>query len=502
MNNIKISKICGLCAGCRFAIDSAIKCLNKNKQVCLFKEIVHNKNVMDSLIQKGLVIKNTLEELSPSDLVVIRAHGEPPDTFKYLETHGIEYVDCTCAKVKNIHKKVEEFSAKGFRIILIGKYGKTSGKIHPEVAGTMGYCIDPILIEDEQDIKKLNNIKNEKFYLICQTTFNERLANILVDKIKKVATNNNCQLEINFSICDVQKQMNLASCDLAEKSDIMIVVGSLNSSNTYELYNNLCHITNTIFLEKTANWKQELDKFNIKITKNTKIGITSGASTDPAELKNLKRHIENYLLENYMEINVNAHSSIQIGDIFIDPYLIKDESKKASYILLTHTHYDHLSLDDIKKIMTDKTVFVAPKDAAEILNKHFSKNKKIYVEPNQKIKFNKFFVETLPAYNINKQFHKREYNWLAYKLFINNISYLICGDSDATEELLAETADVLFVPIGGTYTMNALEASMLTNKISPNLVVPIHYNSIVGNKDDEKVFLENLDKNINFKIFC
>ena len=202
-----------------------------------------------------------------------------------------------------------------------------------------------------------------------------------------------------------------------------------------------------------------------------------------------------------MMINVNNHSSIQINDIFIDPYGITETNKKAKYIFITHTHYDHLSLEDIKKIISKETIFVAPKDAQKTLEENFPNHKKFYVEPNQELKFDNFEVKVIPAYNINKNFHKKEFGWVGYIFKIDSITYTILGDTDEIPEHETLKTNVLFVPIGGTYTMNAEEAALLVNKIKPDLAVPVHYNAIVGSKEDEEIFLENLDKNIKYQIF-
>ena len=200
-------------------------------------------------------------------------------------------------------------------------------------------------------------------------------------------------------------------------------------------------------------------------------------------------------------INVNNHSSIQINDIFIDPYGITETNKKAKYIFITHTHYDHLSLEDIKKIISKETIFVAPKDAQKTLEENFPNHEKFYVEPNQELKFDNFEVKVIPAYNINKNFHKKEFGWVGYVFKIESITYTILGDTDEIPEHETLKTNVLFVPIGGTYTMNAEEAAILVNKIKPDLAVPVHYNAIVGSKEDEEIFLENLDKNIKYQIF-
>lgn len=198
-------------------------------------------------------------------------------------------------------------------------------------------------------------------------------------------------------------------------------------------------------------------------------------------------------------IFINAHSSIQIENIFFDPFKITDDSKKASVIFITHTHYDHLSIEDINKVITYDTIIVAPHDAKDTLQEHYS-NKVYYVKPNEILNINNIKIKTFPAYNTNKNFHKKEYNWVGYKVEINGTTYTIVGDTDATTELESLKTNVLFVPIGGTYTMTANEAATLVNIIKPDLVIPTHYNAIVGSKEDEKIFIKNLDKNIKYKI--
>lgn len=293
MDNITIAPICGLCAGCKNAIKCATDAIKKNANVFLFKEIVHNENVNSHLKSLGIGIKHSLDEFNLGDTIIIRAHGEPPETYEYLNRHNISYIDCTCVNVKQIHDFVNKYSANGFTNIIIGKYGRNNSKMHPEIAGTIGWSKTPvILIETEEDCEKLRDAKNQKFYLTCQTTFNENNAKNLIQKIELLLSKNNNELVVNFSVCGAGKAINLSSSELAKKVDLMLVVGSKTSSNTTELYNNLSKICKTIFIDNTENWKELVEKENITLTKEIKIGITAGASTDPEELKNLKNKIE------------------------------------------------------------------------------------------------------------------------------------------------------------------------------------------------------------------
>lgn len=212
--------------------------------------------------------------------------------------------------------------------------------------------------------------------------------------------------------------------------------------------------------------------------------------------------MENYeISENAVNvnINVNAHSSIQIDDMFFDPYKIEDGTKKAKYIFLTHTHYDHLSEEDIDKIITPKTKIIATLDAKEKLKKY--KNKKIFVEPDESYNIDDFEFQTLPSYNLNKEFHKKQYKWVGYKVIRNEVTYAILGDTDAIPELEHLKCDILFVPVGGTYTMTASEAAELTNKIKPQIAIPVHYGSVVGSSADAQEFASKLDDDILCKTF-
>ena len=201
-----------------------------------------------------------------------------------------------------------------------------------------------------------------------------------------------------------------------------------------------------------------------------------------------------------MNININTHSSIQVEDMAFDPYQINESTFKAKYIFVTHTHFDHLDIPSIKNIIKPDSIIIASFDAKEQLESNF-KNEIYFVKPTDTLKIDNIEIEVLPAYNTNKNFHKKENNWVGFKVTKNNQTIAVLGDTDVTPELeQLKNMDVLFVPIGGTYTMNAKEAASLANTIKPNLVIPVHYGSIVGTKLDEQAFISNLNKDINYQI--
>lgn len=207
-----------------------------------------------------------------------------------------------------------------------------------------------------------------------------------------------------------------------------------------------------------------------------------------------------------MNIKVLYHSSIKIEsniNIYFDPFKIEVASNDADVIFITHEHYDHFSPEDILKIKKENTIIVLPKNMENMaLDLNFEKTNIVLVEPNQKYKLEnqELIFETIPAYNVNKNFHKKEMNWVGYILEIEGKRVYVAGDTDITEENKQVKCGIALVPIAGTYTMEAKEAAELINIIKPKIAIPIHYGAIVGNKEDEKIFVENVEKDIECKI--
>ena len=203
-------------------------------------------------------------------------------------------------------------------------------------------------------------------------------------------------------------------------------------------------------------------------------------------------------------IEVLCHSSIRMNKgkiIYVDPFHIEENYQDADIILITHSHYDHFSEEDIEKVRKADTIIYVTEDYVENARQlGFSENKIIGVKPNQTYYEGNIEINTVPAYNVNKQFHPKENNWVGYILKIDGIAYYIAGDTDITEENKKIKCDVAFVPVGGTYTMTAKEAAELVNIIKPKVAIPIHYGDIVGTKEDATTFVNSLENGIESKI--
>lgn len=196
-------------------------------------------------------------------------------------------------------------------------------------------------------------------------------------------------------------------------------------------------------------------------------------------------------------IAVNTQSSIRIDNdgqiIRIDPYRIPGQPHDADIIFLTHAHYDHFSPDDLEHVSKSGTIYVAPVSMKAQLEKEGIKDA-ILLSPGNMKEIGGITVEALRAYNLGKNYHPKNNDWLGYILTIKGVSIYIAGDTDATEEAKKVRCDIAMIPIGGTYTMDYRAAAEFINKIKPQIAIPIHYGSIVGGIDEGKKFKKLVDK--------
>lgn len=285
---VEICEKCCLCHGSSRALNISIE-TSKSHNTKVYKELLHNKRIMDTLDQHGIKQENNIDNFTPSDHVIIRAHGEPKSTFKYLDDKGIPYTDCTCPNVKSINKLVELKDNEGYKIIIVGNYGLRSKKMHPEVYATSHWCHDPILIEDISEINKIN-LSFDKYFLVVQTTFSIDKAEKIITSIENLMTKNNLEFKCLNTTCKSQIDINEASAKLARKVDKMIVVGGSNSSNTRELFNNVSSLTTAYLVEGLVEVKLLVK--DGKLAPNDHIGLTGGASTMIEELYEIKNYLE------------------------------------------------------------------------------------------------------------------------------------------------------------------------------------------------------------------
>lgn len=180
-----------------------------------------------------------------------------------------------------------------------------------------------------------------------------------------------------------------------------------------------------------------------------------------------------------------GHSSVKIGGrkvIYIDPWKLKD-GEKADLILISHSHYDHLSPEDVKKIQKADTVIVATEDSASKLTGDVRT-----LKPGENLTAHGIRVEAVPSYNRNKAFHPKASQWIGFVFTVEGKRIYYGGDTDFIPEMKEIKADIAILPVGGTYTMTAEEAAQAVDLIKPETAIPIHYDDIVGSLEDAKRF--------------
>lgn len=171
--------------------------------------------------------------------------------------------------------------------------------------------------------------------------------------------------------------------------------------------------------------------------------------------------------------------------IYVDPWKLKDSPHDASLVLVSHSHYDHYSPEDIAKISGAETKLIA---SADVVTKE--KNGEMILN-GLSVDLGSVRVSGVAAYNTSKQFHPKANNWVGFVIEVGSKRIYYAGDTDLTDEMKSlKEIDVALLPVGGTYTMDATEAAEATKYIKPKIAIPYHWGDIVGGRADAEAFDE------------
>lgn len=270
MSNIRVAESAGFCFGVKRAIEMAYEAIGVEPKLYSYGQLIHNKTVTDDLASKGLEIVESLDGLTEGTLL-IRSHGVGKALYDEAEAKGLKILDGTCPFVKKIHNIVHDKLAEGMGIIIVGD------GTHPEVIGINGWCENAaVILEDEEAAKTKEIPEKEKYAVVVQTTFRQAK----FDKILEILQDRGVNMDVHNTICSATEKRQTEAEELSKTVDKMIVIGGKNSSNTQKLVE-ICakNCGNTVHIETICDLV--LNNFG----KDDKIGITAGASTPPAIIK-------------------------------------------------------------------------------------------------------------------------------------------------------------------------------------------------------------------------
>lgn len=262
---IIVAKTAGFCFGVNKAVNAVYELIEKSdKQIYTLGSIIHNKQVVSQLKERGVKVITDPDEEDIRGKMVIRAHGVTPEIYNKLEGKELDIIDATCPYVKKIHTLVEEKHKEGYQIIIVGD------RSHPEVIGINGWCENTALIVNTREDAEKIQPRQQKVCIVAQTTITKEKWNSINELLDEKFQN-----IIRYdTICNATSTRQSEAAEIAGQVDMMVVLGGSDSSNTQKLYE-ICkkYCSNTYTVETSG----ELPPVDIKKIK--KIGITAGAST-------------------------------------------------------------------------------------------------------------------------------------------------------------------------------------------------------------------------------
>ena len=275
----------GFCAGVSRAIkivELVVRYYSKNRKVYVLHEIVHNKYIINSLREMGVIFIDTLDQAEDGSILIYSAHGISKEIEYLGQLRNLEIIDATCPLVSKVHKEVQAYNSEGYQVILIGHKG------HREVEGTIGQITNPVLlVQNLSDIDNIEVINPNKLAYVTQTTLSVDDTRAIIDKLKqKFPYIKGPDLK---DICYATQNRQIAVKQLSVLVDIVFILGSKNSSNSNRL-KELAELKTPSFLIDSY---KEIDLDLLKDV--TKIGITAGASAPEILIKevidSLRQHI-------------------------------------------------------------------------------------------------------------------------------------------------------------------------------------------------------------------
>lgn len=368
---LTVAKTAGFCFGVRRAVDTVYEQLERipstsSPKLFTLGEIIHNAQVVEELDSLGAVAVNSLEKLleleeqlsqqnRPYIPVIIRSHGVPKKVYEALDSRSIPYIDATCPNVKRIQKIVEE-QPEGTLVLIAGD------AVHPEIQGIIGHCnVTCVTFTSAKELAEFTenhaNLSKMNSVMVAQTTFNTSEWQKCVETAKNLYTN----LKIFDTICKATLMRQTEAAQLAEVSDIMIVIGGRHSSNTQKLSDICSRFTKTIWVETARELLSGQADVVCQIDAGSRVGVTAGASTPVRIIKEVQKTMSEILKEEEMSFEEMLNQSFKstytgekvkgiVTGIAPNEITVDIGTKHTGYVPLSElTNDPSLSTEDIVK---------------------------------------------------------------------------------------------------------------------------------------------------------
>lgn len=313
---IIVAETAGFCFGVNRAVNKVEELLSAGKKVTTLGPLIHNPQYIKSLNDRGVVITESVDDISDSGELVIRAHGITKTEIEKIKSSGISFTDATCPFVKKIQNIVNSESTEENTVLIAGD------EKHPEVKGFRSYCKGESYVFINSDelgliLSEHPELKNSEIIFVSQTTFNTEEYKKSLEIIKKDCTN----VKIFDTICDATSKRQKEACNLSHICDIMVVIGGKNSSNTQKLKTVCEKNTKTVLIESADELK------NIDFSGCTKVGVTAGASTPVCIIKEVIFKMSETITNNVESAEARGQAVADSEMTFEQLYMADEEAR-------------------------------------------------------------------------------------------------------------------------------------------------------------------------------
>ena len=357
--SVVLAKSAGFCYGVRRAVELAERTAEEGRPCVMLGSIIHNKDVIARLAEKGLTAVERPEDVPEGSAVIIRSHGEGRAVYDQLRARGVEILDATCPNVTRIHQIVAQAEQAGRQPVIVGTPD------HPEVTAIAGWCSHPVVVSGAEELEKWliqdEKRRNLPLTFVSQTTSTRKIWDDCVKKAKKECTN----AEFFDTICGATSKRQEEAHRLAQQCSLMVVIGDGKSSNTKRLAEICKEVCPDVrLIERAADLEPSaLSQANV-------VGITAGASTPAWIIKEVydKMSDENMEIEkSFAEMLEESIKTLNTGDkvkgkvVAITPTEIEVELgvKYPGYIPLSELSDDpSVKPEDVVKVGDEIETYV------------------------------------------------------------------------------------------------------------------------------------------------